>query len=313
MYDDPRSLVVNPLWESARLRMFPTRTASSVRKARHVARSASRAAITPEVNEVANNPLSDPRDGLVRRHGLVGSGSVRNRPTTAWFGGLTIGILRRSVGASIDPLDRKKEHEMQRLRRSLEIAGRLATLAAAERAAILVLALIVIWHAQVVATRNHALSAAMTEVANRISGELVVRPGHQLPSVRGVDRSGLFRAVDLNGIHLVVTMNTRCAGIRARSDQWAHLSATAAKRGIALIWISGDGSRQTSEFLDARHFRGDFVADVPHDVYVGLGLAEVPQVLLVSNGIVTATWPEPPDDKALDRLARQMRELSMLV
>lgn len=159
----------------------------------------------------------------------------------------------------------------------------------------LVLGATVIWQAQIVGARNRALSEAMKDLRTRLEGSVIVQPGRALPALRGTDEAGRFGPIVQTGIYIAITMRTTCPVIAGSPKEWAVFSDAVVKRGIPLVWISGDSASQASSFMKSHHFAGRLLADVPFDVYTGLGLAAVPQILLVSDGAVRAAWRGVPD------------------
>lgn len=68
---------------------------------------------------------------------------------------------------------------------------------------------------------------------------------------------------------------------------------------MPLLWRSSDAAPETRRFLQEYGFVGDFLADVPFDVHVGLGMSAVPQILAVDSGIVTSVAAGPDEYEAV--------------
>ena len=164
-----------------------------------------------------------------------------------------------------------------------------------ERALVVLLGLAVCAYAFRVDTENRKLASAIEDVAARSRGDLIIKAGARVPSLRGVDSSGSFRILGPEDRYLLITMNTRCAALTSNPTPWVRLTELARDRDVPLLWLSSDTALETERFLKEHGLVGDFLADVPFSVHVGLGMSAVPQILAVGNGTVTIVSAGPEE------------------
>jgi hypothetical protein len=139
--------------------------------------------------------------------------------------------------------------------------------------------------------QNSQLRNDIARAADARLGAYTVSAGAKIPIVRGVDSSG--RLVDLSTSErtvVLITVSTGCPTTVLNMPAWKRVVEKLNTSGIPVIWVGREGAEETVTFLKLHGVSGTVVGDVPHAVHVGLGLAVVPQTLVVKQHVVQASW-----------------------
>lgn len=118
--------------------------------------------------------------------------------------------------------------------------------------------------------------------------------GARLEMVGGLTLDGQFQRLPLprDSKLLVITFSPSCPACQANQAGWAKLAGAAEQKGVRVLWISRDPVAITREYCLKQGIRLiDTLADLPHRTYQQLGLARVPNTMLVgANGTVEKVW-----------------------
>ncbi|HLW79361.1 MAG TPA: redoxin domain-containing protein, partial [Terriglobia bacterium] len=112
-----------------------------------------------------------------------------------------------------------------------------------------------------------------------------ITAGAQLQMLSGLNLEGRWQPVSLppaGSKLLIVTFSPGCPACQANLEGWTKLASALEPKGVRLLWVSRDPIDVTRDYC-TRHgiSLSDTVADPPHGTYVQLGLARVPNTLLV--------------------------------
>ena len=117
----------------------------------------------------------------------------------------------------------------------------------------------------------------------------------QLQRLSGVALDGRLEAITLPSAAsrlLIITFSPGCPACQANQDGWSKLAFMLKQKGVRVLWISRDPVEVTQEYC-LKHGIPlvDVVADPPYRTYTQLGLARVPNTLLVgAGGTVEKVW-----------------------
>jgi peroxiredoxin len=91
---------------------------------------------------------------------------------------------------------------------------------------------------------------------------------------------------------LIITFSPSCPACRANQEGWKKLAGTLEQRGVRVLWVSRDTVETTRDYCMTHGIRlSDTLADPPYRTYVQLGLARVPNTVLVrADGTVEKVW-----------------------
>ena len=122
-----------------------------------------------------------------------------------------------------------------------------------------------------------------------------VTPGTQLQMLSGLALDGLEEPVALPSAGsklLIITFSPGCPACRANQDGWMKLSSALEQKGVRVLWVSRDPIEITREYCMKHGIPlSDVLADPPYRTYVQLGLARVPNTVLVgADGRVETVW-----------------------
>jgi hypothetical protein len=90
---------------------------------------------------------------------------------------------------------------------------------------------------------------------------------------------------------LLITFSPRCPACQANQQGWMNLASILKAKGVRVLWISRDPIDLTRDYC-LKHGIPliDVVADPPYRTYLQLGLARVPNTVLVSGSTVEKVW-----------------------
>ena len=122
-----------------------------------------------------------------------------------------------------------------------------------------------------------------------------ITAGTQLQMLSGVALDGRQESVTLPSADsklLIITFSPSCPACQANQDGWMRLASTLEQRGVRVLWVSRDPIEITRDYClkhDIHLF--DTLADPPYRTFAQLGLARVPNTLLVgAEGRVEKVW-----------------------
>jgi peroxiredoxin len=122
-----------------------------------------------------------------------------------------------------------------------------------------------------------------------------IAAGAQLQMLSGLALDGRVEPVSLptaGSKLLIITFSPGCPACQANQEGWMKLANALEQKGMRVLWVSRDPIDVTREYC-LKHGIPliDAVADPPYRTYAQLGLARVPNTLLVgANGTVEQVW-----------------------
>jgi peroxiredoxin len=122
-----------------------------------------------------------------------------------------------------------------------------------------------------------------------------IASGTQLHMLSGLPLNGRVDPVSLpsaNSKLLIITFSPGCPACQANQQGWMRLANTLKQNGLRMLWVSRDPVEVTREYCLMHGIPlDDVVADPPYRTYLQLGLARVPNTVLVgSGGTVDKVW-----------------------
>jgi len=122
-----------------------------------------------------------------------------------------------------------------------------------------------------------------------------ITAGTQLQMIAGIGFDGRLEPVALPSADsklLIITFSPGCPACQANQEGWMRLASTLEKKGIRVLWVSRDPSEVTREYCLKHGIPlAVTLADPPYRTFAQLGLARVPNTLLVGGeGIVEKVW-----------------------
>ncbi len=129
--------------------------------------------------------------------------------------------------------------------------------------------------------------------------------GTQLQMLSGLALDGRVEPVNLPAAGsklLIITFSPGCPACQANQDGWIKLASALEQKGLRVLWVSRDPLEITKDYC-AKHGMppSDVLADPPYRTFVQLGLARVPNTVLVgADGTVEKVWPGRLDQAGWD-------------
>lgn len=122
-----------------------------------------------------------------------------------------------------------------------------------------------------------------------------ITAGMQLQMLAGIAFDGRLEPVTLPSADsklLIITFSPGCPACQANQDGWMRLAGTLERKGVRVLWVSRDPIEVTRDYCTKHGIRlSDTLADPPYRTFVQLGLARVPNTVLVgSDGRVEKVW-----------------------
>ncbi len=122
-----------------------------------------------------------------------------------------------------------------------------------------------------------------------------ISAGAQLQTLVGVALDGRLEPVTLPSADsklLIITFSPGCPACQANQDGWMRLASTLEQKGVRVLWVSRDPIEITRDYCLKHGIRlSDTLADPPYRTFAQLGLARVPNTLLVgAKGRVERVW-----------------------
>jgi peroxiredoxin len=134
-----------------------------------------------------------------------------------------------------------------------------------------------------------------------------ITAGTQLQALAGIAFDGRLKPVALPAAGsklLVITFSPGCPACQANQDGWMKLQSVLEQKGVRVLWVSRDPVEITRDYCVKRGIPlFDTLADPPYRTFVQLGLARVPNTLLVgADGRVEKVWAGRLDQAGWDTI-----------
>jgi peroxiredoxin len=122
-----------------------------------------------------------------------------------------------------------------------------------------------------------------------------ISEGTQLQMLAGIALDGRLEPVALPAAGsklLIITFSPGCPACQANQDGWMRLASRLEQKGVRVLWVSRDAVEITRNYCVEYGIRlSDALADPPYRTFAQLGLARVPNTLLVgAEGRVEKVW-----------------------
>ena len=122
-----------------------------------------------------------------------------------------------------------------------------------------------------------------------------ITAGTQLQMLAGIAFDGRLEPVILPAAGsklLIITFSPGCPACQANQDGWMRLASTLEQKGVRVLWVSRDPIEITRDYCVKHGIPlSDTLADPPYRTFAQLGLARVPNTVLVgANGTVEKVW-----------------------
>jgi hypothetical protein len=104
---------------------------------------------------------------------------------------------------------------------------------------------------------------------------------------------------------LIITFSPECPACQANRDGWMKLAGTLEQKGVRVLWVSRDPIEITRDYCVKHGISlSDVLADPPCRTFAQLGLARVPNTLLVGpDGRVEKVWVGRLDQAGWDTMS----------
>ena len=122
-----------------------------------------------------------------------------------------------------------------------------------------------------------------------------ITAGTQLQMLSGVALDGRLELMTLppaDSKLLIITFSPGCPACQANQDGWMRLASKLEQKGVRVLWVSRDPIEITRDYCTKHGIRlSDTLADPPYRTFAQLGLARVPNTVLVgAEGRVEKVW-----------------------
>jgi len=123
-----------------------------------------------------------------------------------------------------------------------------------------------------------------------------ITAGMQLQMLTGIAFDGRLEEVTLppaGSKLLIITFSPGCPACQANQEGWMKLASILEQKSVRVLWVSRDPIEITRDYCTKHGIRlSDTLAEPPYQTFAQLGLARVPNTLLVgANGTVEKVWP----------------------
>jgi peroxiredoxin len=134
-----------------------------------------------------------------------------------------------------------------------------------------------------------------------------ITAGAQLQMLAGIGFDGRLEPVTLPSADsklLIITFSPGCPACQANQEGWMRLASTLEKKGVRVLWVSRDPSEVTRDYCLKHGIPlAVTLADPPYRTFAQLGLARVPNTLLVGGeGRVEKVWAGRLDQAGWDTM-----------
>lgn len=132
-----------------------------------------------------------------------------------------------------------------------------------------------------------------------------ISAGAQLQMLSGLALDGRLQPVPFpvaGSRLLIITFSPGCPACQANQDGWMRLASTLEQKGVRVLWVSRDPIEVTRDYCLKHGIRlSDALADPPYRTFAQLGLARVPNTVLVgAEGRVERVWAGRLDQAGWD-------------
>ena len=122
-----------------------------------------------------------------------------------------------------------------------------------------------------------------------------IATGARLQMLSGLSLDGRQEPVALPSAGsklLMITFSPGCPACQANQNGWMRLASTLGQKGVRVLWVSRDPIEITRDYCVKHGIPlPDTLADPPYRTFAQLGLARVPNTLLVgADGTVEKVW-----------------------
>src|SRR6266478_2109093 len=134
-----------------------------------------------------------------------------------------------------------------------------------------------------------------------------ISAGAQLQMLSGLALDGRLQPLAVPPAEsklLIITLAPGCPACQANQEGWMKLAGALEQKGIRVLWVSRDSIEITRDYCMKHGIPlPDALADPPHRTFAQLGLARVPNTLLVGpDGRVDRVWAGRLDQAGWDTL-----------
>ncbi len=134
-----------------------------------------------------------------------------------------------------------------------------------------------------------------------------ITAGTQLQMLAGIAFDGRLEPVALPAAGsklLIITFSPGCPACQANQDGWMRLASALEQRGVRVLWVSRDPIEVTRDYCLEHGIRlSETLSDPPYRTFAQLGLARVPNTLLVgAEGRVEKVWAGRLDQAGWDTM-----------
>ena len=144
-----------------------------------------------------------------------------------------------------------------------------------------------------------------------------ITAGTQLQMLAGIGFDGRLEPVTLPSADsrlLIITFSPGCPACQANQEGWMRLASTLEEKGVRVLWVSRDPIEVTKNYC-LRHGipLAVTLADPPYRTFVQLGLARVPNTVLVGgDGMVEKVWAGRLDQAGWNTMFAYFGELEVI-
>ena len=122
-----------------------------------------------------------------------------------------------------------------------------------------------------------------------------ISAGMQLQMLAGIGFDGHMEPVSLPAAGsnlLIITFSPRCPACQANQEGWMRLASVLKQKKVRVLWLSRDSIEVTRDYCLKHGIPlNDTLADPPQRTFAELGLARVPNTVLVgAEGRVEKVW-----------------------
>jgi peroxiredoxin len=142
-----------------------------------------------------------------------------------------------------------------------------------------------------------------------------ITAGTRLQMLSGVAFDGRLEPVTLPAAGsklLIITFSPGCPACQANQEGWMRLASALEQRGVRVLWLSRDPIEITRDYCTKHGIRlSDTLADPPYRTFAQLGLARVPNTVLVGaeGRVEKDVWIRQAGTRCLHILANGRRRL----
>jgi peroxiredoxin len=123
-----------------------------------------------------------------------------------------------------------------------------------------------------------------------------IAAGARFEKLAGLTLEGRLQPLALPSVDsklLIITFSPQCPACQANQQGWMKLAGALEQRGVQVVWLSRDPVEITREYCVKHGVPfSNTLADPPYRTYLQLGLARVPNTVLVkADGTAEKVWP----------------------